>query len=101
MFIFYVCERFAYTHTCMHATHICTPCVPGAHTGQKRCGCWGLNPCPLEEQVLFPAEPWLQALGAVCVEKMRMFLEVEWWQWLQNSVNALDAIELNPAGQSG
>lgn len=30
-----------------------------------------------------------------------MFLEVEWWQWLQNSVNALDAIELNPAGQSG
>lgn len=34
------------------------------------------------------------------LEKTRTFLKVEWWQWLQNNVNALDAIKLNPVEQS-
>lgn len=47
--------------------------------------------------MLFPAEPGLQALGAVCNEPQvaagedEKFLKVEWWQWLQNNVNAPDA----------
>lgn len=59
---------------------LCTTCTSDVHTGQKRvsdpsrpgvtegcelpCGCWELNPGPLQEQpVLLATEPSLQPLS--------------------------------------
>lgn len=78
LFVFkFVCV-FIYVWVFCRRVYLCTTCIPGASKSQKRvseplglelqsyelsCGCWKLNPSPMEEQpVLLATKPSLLPL---------------------------------------